>query len=472
MRLSKYVHALHIDNGFMLYNAITTKVIFISAEQFERLRQEPRAVFSDSQLGILSEKGFLSDENEFSADNLLYSNNQEKPDVFALYLILTEECNMQCTYCSQSSFRTRERMKKMPPEIVESVLEKFYSVTTERKRTIVLYGGEPTLNREGIEKVINYVRKKRNDWNTEIVIFTNGILLDDSFIDLLEKGNVYVILSVDGYEKINDTFRKYGKEGSFKYISASIDKFDKKGIQFGFSLTIAAHNVDRLDEIVKFFIEDYHPFSIGINPLHYVPEGREYISVDLNYASKKMIDAYKVAAKYGIYIEQIMRRVRPFVMSTPRLKDCPSCGGMVRVLPDGSFGPCGHFMEEEKEREDAAYKFEKSQVMQKWNSRINVMINECEVCPAIALCGGGCPYNSLKNQGDIFSANDKRTCAQAEYFLKWMLSELVTKYYHNEFREVTSKEKRKLLGNISLDKFVPMQEYSKYGEFKIDARYL
>lgn len=472
MTLSKYVHALHIDKGFMLYNAITTKVIFISAEQFERLRQEPGVAFSDRQLRILSEKGFLSDENEFSVDHLLYSNNQGKPDVFALYLILTEECNMQCTYCSQSSFRTRERMKKMSPEIAESVLEKFYSVTTERKRTIVLYGGEPTLNRESIEKVINYVREKKKDWNTEIVIFTNGILLDDSFIDLFEKGNVYVILSMDGNEKINDTFRKYGKEGSFKYINTSIDKFNEKGIQFGFSLTIASHNVDRLDEIVKLFIEEYHPFSIGLNPLHYVPEGREYISVDLDYSSRKMVDAYKVAAKYGIYIEQIMRRVRPFVMSSPRLKDCPSCGGMVRVLPDGSFGPCGHFMEEEKERENAAYKFEKSQVMQKWNSRINVMINECETCPAIALCGGGCPYNSLKNHGDIFSANDKRTCVQAEFFLNWLLSELVSEYHQNRFKEVTQQEKRKLLGNISLDAFVPMQEYSKYGEFKIDARYL
>lgn len=472
MTLSKYIHALHIDKGFMLYNAVTTKVIFISAEQFEKLGQEPGVVFSDSQLRILSEKGFLSDENEFSTDNLLKSNNQEKPDVFALYLILTEECNMQCTYCSQSLFRTREKMKKMSPEIIESVLGKFYSVTTERKRTIVLYGGEPTLNRGGIEAVIHYVREKKNDWITEIVIFTNGILLEDSYIDLLEKGNVYVILSMDGYEKINDTFRKCGKEGSFKYINASIDKFNKKGIQFGISLTIASHNVDRLDEIVKFFIEQYHPFSIGINPLHYVPEGRKYISVDLDYASKKMIDAYKVATKYGIYIEQIMRRVRPFVMSTPRLKDCPSCGGMVRVLPDGSFGPCGHFMEEEKEREDAAYKFEKSQIMKKWNSRINVMINECKTCPAIALCGGGCPYNSLKNHGDIFSAKDKRTCVQAEFFLNWLLSKLVSEYYHNEFKEVTQQEKQKLLGNISLDAFVPMQEYSKYGEFKIDARYL
>lgn len=472
MTLSKYIHALHIGNGFMLYHAITAKVIFISEEQFEGLRNGSNTVFSDSQLEILSKKGFLSDENEFSTDHLLHSNHQSQPDVFALYLILTEECNMQCTYCSQSSFRTRERMKNMSSETVESVLGKFYSVATERKRTIVLYGGEPTLNRDGIEKVVAYVREKRNDWNTEIVIFTNGILLDDAFIDLLQKGNVYVILSMDGDEKTNDTFRRYGQEGSFKYINMSIDKFKEKRIQFGFSLTIASHNIDRLDEIVKFFIEEYHPFSIGINPLHYVPEGRACVSVDFDYASEKMIDAYKVAAEYGVYIEQIMRRVRPFVMSTPRLKDCPSCGGMVRVLPDGSFGPCGHFMEEEREREDADYKFEKSRVMQKWNSRINVRIDECESCPAIALCGGGCPYNSLKNHGDIFSANDKRTCTQADFFLKWMLSELVSEYYDNQFKEVTQQEKRMLLGNISLEAFVPMQEYSKYGEFKIDARYL
>lgn len=474
MKLSRYVHLINVNEKFALYNTLTTKLIQISKEQYKKLNegQSIDVVFEEEQKELLIKKGFSAESENSLIKDIVKKNNQENPDVFAVYLILTEECNMNCEYCSQSAFRIRKRMGSMSSEVVEKSLELFYKTQTKRKRTIVLYGGEPTINRSGIKTALNYIRNFKGDNEAEIIIFTNGILLDEEYADLFKTNNVKVILSIDGPKVINDKYRLcYNNAGSFDQICKAANLLKSKDIVFGLSATIASHNINELEKVVDYFIEEFEPFSIGLNPLHYVPGNRESISVTEEQMALKMIDAYKHARDRGIYVEQIMRRVRPFVLSQPRLKDCPSCGGMIRILPDGSFGPCGHFMEEEAERTKTDYDIEKSELMKKWNTRISCDMDNCAECKALGLCGGGCPYNSFKHGGHIFTSNDERSCVQAKYFLMWMIGELLQNQYQDGFYEFTDKDKLSILGNIDLNKYIPLEKYSRYGEFVIDEKY-
>ena len=475
MKLSKYVHIINNSGYHILYNAATTKMILLTKEQYGALASgiDLEAVFNFDQLRFLSRVGCLNDENEFDLKQCIINNKHGAVDIFAIYLILTEQCNMNCSYCSQSAYRTRERMTNMPSATVETVLKKFYHTSTNRKKTIVLYGGEPTMNRAGIESAVNYVRKTQCDQEAEIVIFTNGLLLDDKLINFFQSGRVNIIISIDGQQKTNDLYRLIGEHGSYDSIIAATERLKNHSVSFGTSSTIAAHNVDRIEEVVRFLYEKFNPVSVGLNPFHYAPENRSQMAVNEEKMAIKMLDAYKVARSYGLYIEQIMRRIRPFVLSTPRFKDCPSCGGMIRVLPNGSFGPCGHFMEEKKEFEKPDYTFKDSSIMKKWNARVNAdVISKCSTCVAMALCGGGCPFNSLKHGGDVFSANDDRSCVQAKLFLDWLINETLRGLPIDTFYNVTVTEKKKLLGSIDLKRNVPMSSYSKYGEFVLNERYL
>ena len=78
-------------------------------------------------------------------------------------------------------------------------------------------------------------------------------------------------------------------------------------------------------------------------------------------------------------------------------------------------------MEEKKERERSDYNIDNSEIMKRWNNRVSCNISGCSDCEALALCGGGCPYNSHINGGDIFSPNDERSCIQAKEFLKFFM---------------------------------------------------
>jgi len=241
MYLSKYVHVTYVGEHTVLYNALTTKSIFITEEQNNLLKEgkDLKQIFSEDEYNLLSSKGFLQDDNEASARDIIQANGQNEPDIFAMYLILTEECNMNCKYCSQSSFRTRKRLGNMSLETIESSINRFFSTPTNRQRTIVA------------------------------------------------KNNVSVILSLDGEMEINDQYRVKGNNGTYHYVNRTIGLFKEKGVRFGISATIAAHNINCLEEIVKFFVSEYNPFSIGLNPLHYPPKGREYLGVDSKEMAKK-----------------------------------------------------------------------------------------------------------------------------------------------------------------------------------------
>ena len=68
-------------------------------------------------------------------------------------------------------------------------------------------------------------------------------------------------------------------------------------------------------------------------------------------------------------------------------------------------------------------------------------------------------------------SNDKRSCRQSEIFLLWLLDKLAPEFPKDEFAEVSSRDKWKLLGNIDLSQDIPLAGYSRYGEFEIDERF-
>lgn len=485
-KLSKYTHLYDIGDSHVLYHALTTKVFLVSDFQAQKLKSgEIDAAFSNSEINLLKIKKVIIDsetgEKEISIDEMVQENRQENPDLFVLYLLLSERCNMNCLYCSHA-YREKSKQGDMNIETIINALKNFYAIHTERRRSVVLYGGEPLMNKKGVIAAIDYIRQQKEDTETEIVIITNGTFLGESLIKYFSCNNVSVIISVDGEKHTHDKFRKIGDRGTFDYIEKAVSIFNNCGIKFGLSATIAAHNIKTLDKVTEYFVQKYNPISVGLNPLHKKKLGdvSEYeldsfvskYSVESEDVAKAMISAYKVARKKGLYIEQIMRRIRPFILSTPRLKDCPACGAMIRVLADGTYGPCGQVIEKGKNVNLESCYFSDSKLAKTWNQRLSCTLHSCDGCDAMALCGGGCPANSVKNGNDVFCiGEDERTCSQSKIILKWLLSELVADFPQNKFIEVKEADKLKLLDKIDINAKTPLFEYSKYGEFKIDLMY-
>ena len=174
----------------------------------EEFKNVPKAVVDAASGRLQRILGILPD-NGFSLELSLGQKSQEALKKHLnqnLYLNVTENCNLQCTYCFFSG--NYENMRKHAPEnmpwsVARESINRFLAHNHEiadRQRSIVFFGGEPLLCFPFIKRSMDYIslRYKGLD-NIRYHVFTNGLLLDDaSLCRELVRRNVFLWVSVDG----------------------------------------------------------------------------------------------------------------------------------------------------------------------------------------------------------------------------------------------------------------------------------
>jgi len=126
------------------------------------------------------------------------------------YTTLTTRCNLQCAYCYGKScqdfgsdFGDLEIDYSLPASISYEVSDLSRFLNQDPEPTIIFYGGEPLLEVEKIEMVMDSIDADR------YIIQTNGLLLDrlkPKYIKRLDT----VLVSLDGDEILTDRNRGTG----------------------------------------------------------------------------------------------------------------------------------------------------------------------------------------------------------------------------------------------------------------------
>ncbi len=100
---------------------------------------------------------------------------------------------------------------------------------------ILLAGGEPLLRRDVIEEASRHP-------DMLFPIFTNGTLLDDTYINLFNAHRCLVpLVSVEGDEQMTDARRG---SGVYRRLSSAMDQMLSKGIFYGVSVTLTKMNLE------------------------------------------------------------------------------------------------------------------------------------------------------------------------------------------------------------------------------------
>jgi len=165
---------------------------------------------------------------------------------------------------------------------------------------------------------------------------------------------------------------------------------------------------------------------MGLDLLHIIEGNQETIKVDDAILSENYINAFKKARNKGFYIEHIMRRIRPFVEEKIRTRDCCACGSRIVVYPDGLYGQCEGFVHSRqfsssKKLSMSEYIYEKDFL--NWKNRLHFDYKKCRNCPAIAVCGGGCPYNSFMQYKTINNV-DEKNCKTSVNIVNFLIKDI------------------------------------------------
>lgn len=368
-----------------------------------------------------------------------------------LYIIATGRCNLACDYCAQrrgdEGHMPVERMLAHTAEFLEK---------SPKPEGIVFYGGEPLLNWRALRATIELIT--RENPAVEITLFTNGALITNDIADFLVRHRVGVILSLDGDEMSHDAARPLRQgAGSYAACVAGYHRLREAGGMVGLSCVIGPHNAGRIDAVTHHLCR-LDPVNIGMNPLHVA--ARSGYTFSAAASAQVIIDAARIAAGYGIEIEQVARRLRGFVYETPRRGDCPACGTRLVVTPEGRYGPC-----------EGAYPFVPDWFFttQAESRQLSLKLAVwpcsspgCAACPAIGLCGGGCVLDAHLSAGCL-SGVDERTCYLTNAVLDFALDELARRIVDQGVIIPVDAKADVFAGYLS-HTARPLQSSSRFGE--------
>ena len=148
----------------------------------------------------------------------------------------------------------------------------------------LLAGGEPMMRRG----VLECAAKQRD---ILFPVFTNGTLLSDNMLELIDQNrNLVPIVSIEGDEQQTDARRG---AGTYKKLTANMDRMREKGILFGASVTLTTENIKTVTSDaflaqlrafgakVAFFV-DYVPADAGTEALAPGDAEREYLASRLD----------------------------------------------------------------------------------------------------------------------------------------------------------------------------------------------
>jgi len=450
MRLSRYLQTYEVERGVIgAYSPFGHEITFVDAQSWNHLEHGRFQFLQPAQLEDLARRKFLVDDGfeETALDDF------PLPDegIREMWLVVIQSCNMACQYCvvegnvedpARRTYRKipiapagQKRVDAMTPEVADAAITKFAAYIRETKPPfprVTLYGGEPLLNGKVIEhavpkiRAINFSGQLRPD-PVQILLITNGQVFDKRLTQLFKRYRVSVSVSLDGMRHHHDAARVLANgAGTFDKAVDSLRRYQDAGVQTGICTTIGTHNVNDLPDIVDYFAEEFHcPVEFQV-PFEIPHNGGNHFHLDMGLAAAKAMEAFRRLRDRGMLEGLAARRLIQVARGAFHHRDCSAVGGQWVVAPDGMIGPC-HSMVGDRlffsgdVRSPDCHPHTEPQFREWWR-RSPVNMPDCHGCPAIAICGGGCPYNALINRGSIW-AKDPQQCQYMYYIVDWLIAD-------------------------------------------------
>jgi MoaA/NifB/PqqE/SkfB family radical SAM enzyme len=235
---------------------------------------------------------------------------------------ITNKCNLNCAGCYHQALE-----RTSMPEMSDGKLR---DIITEADvlgiSFMILAGGEPLVRPEMFEITRDFPQ-------IIFLVFTNGLLIDDQFIDQIKKQkNVVPVISLEGWEE--DTDARRGK-GIFEMLQSAIDKLKKRGIFWSVSLTVTRSNFDSITDYN--FIQSLT--KLGCKLVFFL----EYTPIEEGTEDWIIIDEQR--AKLLSLRDYFRSKFSSLFIAVPGdeadVGGCLSAGrGFVHVSADGNIEPC------------------------------------------------------------------------------------------------------------------------------------
>lgn len=370
-----------------------------------------RSLLDDAQFGRLTPEeeqalaglGFLVPDHSTEQAQILglFAPERVQQRPFTALVTLNLDCNLDCIYCYEKSFRGKRYMNT---ETADQLCDYLINHHIAQRREVIIdfYGGEALLSLLLLKRIAERVGEAARQQGTSFSfnLITNGVLLTRAIVEPLKQlGLRSVRITLDGPPEIHNRQRPFvSGNGSFDQIVSNIEQIcDSVTVQIGGNYF--QDNYQRFPQLLDMLLER------GITPerLGYIlftpitPPAVEAGIGDLSMGCACSSEPWLVEA--GLYLrEEILKR--GFATPRPKLSACMVEFESELVIGwDGSLYKCPAFMGCDNliigSLTDGIGDFCDSHNMDVWKQP------ECLECKYLPLCFGGCRFMRRLRTGAI-----------------------------------------------------------------------
>lgn len=370
------------------------------------------ALFKDKKLiEKLKNEGFIipTQMDEVMVIKKLLETNQFSDNSSNIEFITTYNCNLNCNYCYAIRNRTT-----MSAEI--ALKSSKFAIDFAKKRksdrmVIQFIGGEPLLNQNAIETIVEKIYSYKKSANIEMTtqLTSNGILLNDSIIGKIRQlGPIKIQVTLDGPENIHNSRRGLRNGNSFKLIFNNIIKLKNEIDDLVIRINVDKENVKFCDQLLlELERNDLTSASLSIVPtFSHTEQCSHYESFCLS--REEMIEALNL-----LWQKAINLGFKPGFNPLPRFLACGSISaGSIAIDPFGDIYKCaatygdknfciGNIFQGINEQ-----KYSINNRLENRNP-LDFTDTKCLKCASLPLCSGGCAFRAYQKTG-TFHAPDCR----------------------------------------------------------------
>lgn len=412
--------------GKILLTNDSGRYIFLDKKEYERFLKDD----IDQELKKeLYEKEFLLDEKNM--DNAVCSVQKKYQHLFqgtSLHIVVpTLRCNHKCLYCHSSVLDESSNKGDMDKETGRKTVD-FIFQSPSKNIVIEFQGGEPLLNFDTMQEIIEYAEKKNinEKKNLRFDLATNLSKMDKDILKYLIKHKVGMCTSLDGPENVHNKNRFWNGGNAYKKVIEWIHEIKNNDYDIQALMVTTRHSLPYYKEIVDEYVNNDLKY-IKLRPFDNIGFAKGSFS-NIGYTAEEYLDFWKNAMDHIVNINnveknKIIERFTLYILTklkgiwinyTDFQSPCGACIGQLAYNPNGDIHSCdeGRAYELFKLGNVNISDYKSMMTSNKVCSIVSASVNDtlfCDSCAYKPYCGvcPVCNYGENGNLIPVLSKNDR-----------------------------------------------------------------